>query len=171
MVELVAAELERDRDELIALNVEYLSWVREGVLGAFAVDVAVLAGMPIPDYVAATIDKVIDPRGAFYLLRVDGALAGMGGWRPLEAGVAELKRMYVRTAFRGRRLGQELLARLLDDAAGNGRPAMRLDSAPFMTSAHRLYRAAGFADRGAYAGTEAPEVLHPRWVFMERTPV
>jgi len=170
MVELVAAELERDREELIALNVEYLSWVGEGLLRTFAVDIVELAGMPIADYVVTTIDKVIDPRGPFYLLRVSGELAGMGGWRPLGDGVAELKRMYVRPAFRGQRLGERLLGQLLGDAARMGRPAMRLDSAPFMTSAHRLYRAAGFADRGAYPEAEVPESLHASWLFMERAP-
>ena len=167
-MELVASELPRDRDELIALNVEYLSWVGEGIQRTFALDLAALAGMSIADYVVATIDKVIDPRGMFYLLRVDGALAGMGGWRPLGDGVAEVKRMYVRPAFRGQRLGERLLGRLIDDAARVGRPTVRLDSAPFMTSAHRLYRAAGFADRAAYPETEVPEPLHGNWMFMER---
>ena len=44
---------------------------------------------------------------------------------------------------------------------------MRLDSGPFMTSAHQLYQAEGFRDRPSYPGAEVPNELHHDWRFME----
>ena len=152
MVELVSAELERDRDELIAINVEYLSWVGEELHRSFAIDLAALAGMPIADYVVATIDKVIDPRGAFYLLRVDGALAGMGGWRPLEDGVAEIKRMYVAPALRRRGLGWQLLEALETKARQLGYARIRLDTGARQPHVRAMYERAGYHPIENYNG-------------------
>ena len=61
-----------------------------------------------------------------------------------------------------------LLRRLLSDAQGLLYTQVRLDSAPFMHSAHRLYTALGFVDCPAYEGTEAPLALQSSWRFMER---
>ena len=54
------------------------------------------------------------------------------------------------------------------DAAAFGYGSMRLDSGPFMTSAHRLYEAEGFRDCPRYDGAEVPSELHDNWRFMER---
>src|SRR5262249_6086673 len=147
-----------------------MSWVSAGIDATFGVDTAALLGLSVGDYVTATIDKVIDARGVFYLLRVDGALAGMGGLRPLGEGVSELKRMYIRPPFRGRQLGALPRGGLLDAAWGVGGPRGRLASAPFRRGAHRLYRAAGFVDRGEYPETEVPAPFRAGWLFMERKP-
>lgn len=159
------------REALLGLNIEYMAWVATGIEQSFGLTSQDLLGMPLADYVASVIDKVCGeppPLGAFYIVHVDGALAGMGGLRPLGDGVCEIKRIYVRPAFRGLQLGQTILQRLLDDAEAFGYTTQRLDSAPFMQSAHRLYAAAGFADCAPYAGAEVPEVLHAGWRFMER---
>jgi ribosomal protein S18 acetylase RimI-like enzyme len=160
-----------DRDALVSLNIEYLSWVADGIEQSFGLSSLALLGMEVPEYVVGVIDKVCGeppPRGAFYLVHVDGALAGMGGLRRTGDGVAEVKRIYVRPAFRGLKLGQAILQRLLADAQAFGYPCLRLDSAPFMQSAQRLYVAAGFTDREPYDGVEVPPVLHAGWRFMER---
>jgi hypothetical protein len=57
---------------------------------------------------------------------------------------------------------------MIADAEAFGYSAMRLDSGPFMTSAHRLYEAEGFRDRPAYVGAEVPAEVHHNWRFMER---
>jgi GNAT superfamily N-acetyltransferase len=159
------------REAILEINVEYMAWVAEGIEKSFGLTPQALLGMAPADYVVSVIDKVCGeppPRGAFYLVYVDGHLAGMGGLRPLGNGVAEIKRIYVRPAFRGLRLGESILQRLLADAQAFGYPHICLDSAPFMQSAHRIYAAAGFVDRGPYEGLEVPEVLHAGWSFMER---
>jgi len=159
------------RDALLRINLEYMSWVTAEIEKAFGVTTSDILGMPLPDYVAGAIDKVCGdapPRGVFYLVERGGALAGMGGLRRVRDGVAEIKRLYVRPAHRGERLGETVLQRLLGDASGFGYSSVVLDSAPFMRSAQRLYEAAGFADRVPYPETEVPPALHGTWRFMER---
>ncbi len=165
--EFIAADVVTHRAVLIELNIEYLSWVFKEVEALFGVPVGLVAS----DYVPTVIDKVCGdppPRGVFYLIEVDGRVAGMGGLRFLRPGVAEIKRIYVRPGHRGRNLGKLMLQRLLADATAFGYKSVCLDTAPFMTSAQRLYEDKGFTDCAAYAGVEVPSEFHVRWRFMER---
>jgi GNAT superfamily N-acetyltransferase len=167
----VAARFDLHRDALVRLNLEYVDWVLAETEREFGVAPADLLGRSVSDYVEATIAKLCEetpPRGSFYLVEVDGAVAGMGGLRFLQDGVGEIKRIYVRPDYRGAALGDRILERLLEDARRFGYRSARLDSGPFMRSAHRVYERAGFQDRPAYEGAEVPAVLHANWRFMER---
>lgn len=169
--QFIAADLRRDRAALIELNIEYASWVFDGIASLFGIRADDIVGMPVQDYIPVVIDKVCGdtpPAGSFYLVRIDGELAGMGGLRRLDAQRAEIKRVYFRPAFRGRKLGETMLERLLADAKAFGYAAVCLDTAPFMHAAHRLYEAHGFVDRPPYTGVEVPPQFHLRWRFMER---
>lgn len=98
-----------------------------------------LAGMP-GEYVA--------PRGALLLARVDGAPAGCCALRPLDAAdypnAAEMKRLYVRKAFRGFGLGRQLAEATLDAARQAGYACVLLDTLSDMESARALYEDLGF---------------------------
>lgn len=90
--EFIAANALTHRDELIELNIEYLSWVFNGIEELFGVPAHEIVGMPASEYVPTVIDKVCGdppPKGVFYLLNSDGRLAGMGGLRFLRTGLAE----------------------------------------------------------------------------------
>lgn len=168
--EFIVASTSTHRDELIQLNVEYLDWVFNGIQEHFGIPANEVVGMPAAEYVPTVIDKVCGdppPRGVFYLLEVDGSLAGMGGLRFISPGVAEIKRIYVRPQYRGRQLGELMLQRLLSDAIRFGYGRICLDSGPFMKSAQRLYEGAGFADCPPYEGTEVPAGFRDRWRFMQ----
>jgi GNAT superfamily N-acetyltransferase len=170
-VEFIRADPLTDRDELIALNVEYLSWVFGEVEATFGVPADEVVGMPVREYVPTVIDKVCGappPKGIFYLVRLNGVLAGMGGLRNLSDQAVEIKRLYVRPGFRGARLGQLIFERLLADAAAFGYQAAYLDSGLFMTAAHQLYETCGFVDCPAYDGVEVPSIFHGQWRFMRR---
>lgn len=163
------------REALLEINIEYLGWVLGQIEQQFGITTQSLIGMSVAEYVGGVLDKICGeapPRAAFYLLQCGGPSgpqwAGMGGLRWLADGVAELKRVYVRPAFRGRQFGEALLSRVLADAQAFGYRRMVLDSAPFMQSAQRLYAAAGFVDRGPYEGVEVPPSMHAVWRFMER---
>ncbi len=159
------------RVALIDINIEYLSWVANEIERSFGISPQALVGMDVPEYVSSVIDKICGeppPSGAFYLIYVGDDLAGMGGLRRIGDGVAEIKRIYVRPAYRGLNLGQSILQRLLADAREFGYQNICLDTAPFMQSAQRIYEAAGFVDRDAYEGVEVPPALHATWRFMER---
>jgi GNAT superfamily N-acetyltransferase len=127
--------------------------------------------MPAADYVPTVIYKVCGappPKGIFYLVKVDGGLAGMGGLRFVRNGVAEVKRIYFRPAYRGNRLGEQMLSRLIADATKFGYKTALLDSGPFMTHAQKVYERSGFVDCAAYEEAEVPTKFHSGWRFMQR---
>lgn len=159
-----------DRDALIELNVEYVRSVARGLQEATGMSLEASLGMTIEEYVPGAIEKICSqrpPLGAFYLIEHAGALAGMGGLRRLREDVSEIKRIYIRPAHRGSGLGAAILAKLVDDAREFGYSRVYLDTAPFQKSAHKLYEALGFRDRGPYEGVEAPPPLRSVLRFME----
>jgi len=62
--------------------------------------------------------------------------------------------------FRGNRLGDHMLNRLLSDARSFGYKIVLLDSGPFMTSAHKVYERCGFQERAPYQEAEVPSDFH-----------
>lgn len=89
------------------------------------------------------------PRGALLLARVDGELAGCCALRPLDAAdypnAGEMKRLYVRKAFRGFGLGRQLAEAALDAARLAGYACVLLDTLDDMEAARALYEDLGFA--------------------------
>lgn len=171
MVEFVIAQLPTHADALRALNIGYMRWVLSEAQRLWQVAPEQAMGMPLEDYVEQMLPKVLaggPPEGVFYLVWKDGAAVAMGGLRLLDAQVAEVKRLYVDPVVRGCGLGEQLLQRLLADAKTFGYATVRLDTAPFMQSAHRIYEAHGFVDIAPYAGGEVPVEFHDRWRFLEK---
>ena len=93
----------------------------------------------------------VPPRGAL-LLAFDGEDAlGCVAVRPLEAPrLAELKRLYVSPARRGRGIGLELTQAALNSARGAQYERVLLDTLPSMDAAQRMYERLGFRDIDAY---------------------
>ena len=79
----------------------------------------------------------------FFLARLDGAAVGCGGVA-LFADFAEVKRMYVRPAARGRGVAQTMLARLERETDEAGLRIVRLETGNRQNAALRLYEQAGF---------------------------
>jgi putative acetyltransferase len=88
------------------------------------------------------------PQGALLLAFVDDELAGCGAFRPLPdvdyANACEMKRLYVRRAFRRFGLGRMLTQALMDRATEAGYSVMLLDTLDDMESARGLYASLGF---------------------------
>jgi GNAT superfamily N-acetyltransferase len=74
----------------------------------------------------------------------DGTPVGCGALRPLEPGAAELKRMYVVPAARGRGISRLLLVALEAEAAAWGWTTLRLETGTRQPAAVGLYTAAGY---------------------------
>ena len=73
----------------------------------------------------------------------------------MDAGVAEVKRLYVQPAARGHGIGRALLRRLLADARAEGFHTVRLETMGFMGEARALYTAFGFAEVPPFAHSQA----------------
>ena len=90
------------------------------------------------------------PRGRLLLACRGKESIGCVALRPLEEGTCEMKRLYVRPAYRTGGVGQLLAERLIHEAATAGYRRMRLDSLPTMENALKLYRRFGFREIAPY---------------------
>jgi ribosomal protein S18 acetylase RimI-like enzyme len=103
------------------------------------------------------------PRGRLLLARAGDQVAGCGALRPIGPDVCEMKRLYLRDAFRGRGAGRLLAQMLLLDARRLGYRSIRLDTLPSMIAAISLYRSLGFREIAPYAANPVSGAL-----FMEK---
>jgi len=100
------------------------------------------------------------PSGRLLLARVGDSPAGCIALRKLEAGICEMKRLYVRPSHRGRRLGRMLVERLIAEARMIGYERMRLDTiASKMQDAVVLYRTMGFREIAPYSAVPIEQAL------------
>jgi ribosomal protein S18 acetylase RimI-like enzyme len=105
--------------------------------------------------------KYAPPTGRLVLARIDSAAAGCGALRPVGSLICEMKRLYVRPAFRGLGLGRKLAEHLVAEATKIGYSHMRLDTVSSkMVEAGRLYRALGFYEIPAYYHNPQPDVCY-----------
>jgi putative acetyltransferase len=88
--------------------------------------------------------EVADGRGTFLVVQRDGTPVGCGALRLLDAETAELKRMYVSPAVRGRGLGRRLVVALEEAARALGVRRLVLETGVRQAAALALYRATGF---------------------------
>lgn len=110
--------------------------------------------------VAALPGAYAPPQGQILVATDTQTLAACVALRPLtpevyENDICEMKRLYVRPAFRNTGLGRNLTDNTLILAATLGYTALRLDTLPQMTAAIALYRKLGFLEIPPYADNPA----------------
>jgi GNAT superfamily N-acetyltransferase len=110
-----------------------------------------LAGLPNP-YVAP---------GCILLAKVDGQPGGCVALRGLSGAgnPLEIKRLWVRPAFRAIGLGRQLMTEAIEHAKAAGASAIYLDTVPAaMPEANRLYASLGFVETEPYNSTRVPGI-------------
>lgn len=108
---------------------------------------AELAGLP---------GEYAPPGGLLTLARVDGALAGCVAAHRWDPHACEMKRLYVRDAFRGTGCGVALVRHVIDWARAAGFRRVLLDTLPSMAEAQRMYERLGFRDIAPYRPNPIP---------------
>lgn len=130
---------------------EYVGWL--GIDLCFQGFPAELASLP---------GRYAPPAGRLLLAMAGSDAAGCVALRPLTESVCEMKRLFVRPAFRGQHVGRMLAERIVAEARFIGYRTMQLDTLPHMQAAIRLYASLGFVSCAAHYDTPLPDT-----VFME----
>jgi GNAT superfamily N-acetyltransferase len=144
---------------------EYLKWACAALYREYDITFDAEAML---EHDMADIGIFLPPAGHLLLAYDDVEVAGCACTRTIGPQTAELKRMYVRPAYRRKGAGRALVEATINKVRAAGYSALRLDSARFMTDAHALYRSAGFREIPPYPQSEIPEEFRVHWVFMER---
>jgi putative acetyltransferase len=137
---LIHATTPVDIQQVRQLFEEYAAWL--GINLCFQNFDKELAGLP-GDYAP--------PSGRLLLAVVGDEVMGCVALRKIGECVGEMKRLYVRPAFRGRGLGRTLTEKVIAEAKQIGYASVRLDTLPAkMDQAIAMYRSLGFREIAAY---------------------
>ncbi|WIG61887.1 MAG: hypothetical protein OJF49_004636 [Ktedonobacterales bacterium] len=101
------------------------------------------------------------PHGRLLLALVDEQPAGCVALRPqADSALCEMKRLYVRPAYRGQQVGRALVIAIIAEARALGYQRMRLDTLPALRAAVHLYRASGFYGIPPYHAVPIPGAIY-----------
>ena len=111
------------------------------------------------------------PDGRLFLAYSDKDITGCIAMRKLEDGICEMKRLFVRDAFRGQKIGNKLIGKIIDEARSVGYKKMRLDTYPAkMGKAVDLYRSYGFHEIPSYYDNPHDGVLFMELYLTDHSP-
>jgi len=139
MVKIERAQGDEDMEHIRALFTEYQQWL--GVDLCFQGFESEMTALP---------GKYAEPQGCLLLARAGETIIGGVGLWPLDEGICEMKRLYVRPQWLGQGLGRALALAIIEEARKRGYGRMFLDTLPQLTAALALYGSLGFADTEPY---------------------
>lgn len=110
-------------------------------------------------------DEIEEPFEKYRLILFAGKeeVAACAALKNLGDGIAEIKRLYVRPAFRRMGLARALSVRLIEEAVALGYRAVRLDTLRRLPGALDLYLSLGFQEIPPYNENSEPDI-----VYLER---
>jgi GNAT superfamily N-acetyltransferase len=161
---ITRAETETQLQQVRALVAEYMAWDASELqrIGLDAREVFEFYFSPDKE---ALPGKYAPPGGCLLLASWSGEPAGCVAFQRLTPQASELKRLFVRPQFRGKHVGQHLVAALIAMAQDAGYGLMRLETVTFMEEAIALYTRFGFRRCPPYYA--ALESFSNISVFME----
>ena len=164
MVTISQMQSQDDMDDVRELLYEYLSWATDQAEKLYNENVNLdeMIGHSMSE-----IESFSPPSGRLLLAKEEGVAAGAAFMKKIRQDTCEIKRMYVRPIFRGKKIGRKLLNQLIKDAKDMGYSKILLDSARFMKEAHSLYSSVGFNKVELYPETEMSEDFQEHMVYME----
>jgi len=157
-MEIIQVNKPEQLEQIKTLFREYFLWLEE----VHDLDISYQG---IEDEIATLPGAYASPQGRLLIVYEKGETAGCGALRPIDKNTCEIKRMFVRPAYRSKGLGKAIALRLIDEAQQAGYHRALLDTGAFMYAAQALYRSLGFHETEAYY--EVPDDIKPRTVFME----
>lgn len=105
------------------------------------------------------------PEGRLYLAYVDGEAAGCMALKKFDETSCEIKRLYVRSRFRGHRIGEQMVERLIADAREIGYTHILLDTLPFLRTAIQMYLRMGFYEIPSYNGSPMENLIYMKYAL------
>ena len=164
MIEISQLETEEDLETVNRLNWEYLEWCvaqANDSLGEH-LDIDKYYKNSLNDQAAFLTES-----GRLLLAKEDGEIGGIICLKKIRDDVSEVKRLYVRPGFRGKKIGEKLISRLIEEARAIGYSKILLDSDPYMSNAHKIYKAMGFVETAPYSESEVDDEYAQHMIYME----
>ena len=150
-VAIVRAGTVEDLRHIRMLFVEYHKWL--GIDLCFQSFKEELESLP---------GKYAPPAGCLLLGRVEDTVVGGVGMRPMDTGICEMKRLFIRQKWRGQGYGRRLAEAIIKEAREAGYAKMRLDTLARLMEALELYGSMGFVEIPPYYHNP-----HENVVFLE----
>ncbi|MHA1552154.1 MAG: GNAT family N-acetyltransferase [Candidatus Heimdallarchaeaceae archaeon] len=170
MIKFVKLNVTKHLPILLELNIAYFEWIAEEGEKYLNISFESILGSP-HSYAAMILDELEiyqPPGGVFYLLKEKDDFIGMCALKKLYRDTGEVKRMFIKSDYRGKGYGKKMIERLIKKSQALGYKALRLDSGPFMKAAQKIYRSYGFEEIDEYPEAEVPKELRHDWSFLEK---
>lgn len=124
---------------------EYRQWIAEHQDSTAGSEPRVRSGLALVDRLIAELPGAYGPpRGVILLWFKGESLVACGALRELEPKVGEIRRIYVRSDYRGKAFGHPFVRALIDRARELGYETLKADTLPTMTAAIEFYQELGF---------------------------
>ena len=155
---------ESNLEEIRIILNEYLSFIAKELIRPpwnFTLDVEYAV-----NFTMNNLDKFAEPDVRLLLVEVDGEIGGTISLRKIREDAGEIKRMYVKPKFRGKKLGNLMIEKVISISEENGFSKLFLDTSLFMSSAVSLYKKYGFKETTFYPESVIPKGLLNTMIFM-----
>ena len=121
-------------------------------------------GLQNYDHEIENLEEKYDlPYGRLYLAYYDGILAGCIGLRKIDNDNCELKRLYVKPQFRGKKIARFLVKYIIAEAKEIGYKHILLDTLPFLETAINMYKKYGFYEIESYNNSPMDNLVYLKY--------